>query len=210
MKWISHWGLAMMALTITDPTGDNIIEISDELRAKAQGQIILNGRGNHVKIADTERSLNIYARLGHNCQLKIGSNINCQSLGTFQVKDSLVEIGDDFGCNGKGHLYLHEPSNIRIGNGCLFADGVMLTTSDMHSIVSVANGTRINPAQDIILGDRVWIGLHAMVLKGSRIGNGSVIGAHALVSGKIPDNCSAGGNPAQVLRKGVTWKSQLI
>ncbi|GAN79476.1 acyltransferase [Acidocella aminolytica] len=199
-----------MALTITDPTGENIIEISDELRGKANGKIILSGRKNYVRIANTTRNLNIYARLGHNCRLQIGANINCQSLGIFQAKDSLVEIGDDFGCNGKGNLYLHEPSAISIGNGCLFADGVMLTTSDMHSIVDISTGTRINPAQDIYLGHRVWLGLNAMVLKGSRIGNGSIVGAHSLVSGKIPDNCSAAGNPAKVLREGITWNSQLL
>ena len=199
-----------MALIVTENTGDNIIEISEALCTIARGQIIVNGRGNHIKICDTTRSLNLYARLGNNCRLSIGTNINCQSLIIFQANDSIVDIGDDFGCNGKGSLYLHEPSTIRIGNGCLFADGVMLTTSDMHSIIAVPSGERLNPAKDIVIGDRVWVGLQAMVLKGSHIGSGSIVGAHALVSGKIPDNCSAGGNPAQVLRKDVTWTHRLL
>jgi acetyltransferase-like isoleucine patch superfamily enzyme len=46
----------------------------------------------------------------------------------------------------------------------------------------------------------VWIGMNSVILKGSRIGDNSIIGAGSLVTGIIPPNVIAGGNPAKVLR----------
>nr|WP_247877017.1 hypothetical protein [Azospirillum brasilense] len=80
----------------------------------------------------------------------------------------------------------------------------------MHSIIDCASGQRINPARDIIISKKVWIGFRSIVLKGAQIGEGSIIGASAIVSGNIPAYCSAAGNPARVIREGVTWDKALL
>ena len=49
--------------------------------------------------------------------------------------------------------------------------------------------------QDVFVGDRV------LILKGVRIGRGSVIGAGSVVCGPIPEGVVAAGNPARVLRE---------
>ncbi|MFN7237947.1 MAG: acyltransferase, partial [Brevundimonas sp.] len=56
------------------------------------------------------------------------------------------------------------------------------------------------------IGDHVWLGLRSMVMKGSRIGDGSVVAAGALVSGEVEPACIVGGTPARVLRRGVVWR----
>jgi maltose O-acetyltransferase len=51
------------------------------------------------------------------------------------------------------------------------------------------------------IGDDVFVGMGAKILKGSTIGSGSVIGAGAVVTGAIPAGVVAAGNPARVIRE---------
>ena len=50
----------------------------------------------------------------------------------------------------------------------------------------------------------------AAVLKGVTIGDDAIIGAGAVVTRNVPANCVAAGNPARVVRKGVTWRPELL
>jgi acetyltransferase-like isoleucine patch superfamily enzyme len=92
----------------------------------------------------------------------------------------------------------------------MFGGGIDVTVGDLHSIVDVETGKRINPAADVSIGERVWIGQNALSLKGAAIGAGSVIGACSIVTGAIPENSVAVGNPARVIRSGATWRHDLI
>jgi acetyltransferase-like isoleucine patch superfamily enzyme len=50
--------------------------------------------------------------------------------------------------------------------------------------------------KEVKIGCNVWIGMNTLVLKGSVIGDNSIIGAGSTVTGEIPPNCIAAGNPA--------------
>lgn len=52
----------------------------------------------------------------------------------------------------------------------------------------------------VVIGRRVCIVMSTMVLKGSRIGDNSIIGARSVVSGAIAANVLAVGNPARAIR----------
>jgi acetyltransferase-like isoleucine patch superfamily enzyme len=52
----------------------------------------------------------------------------------------------------------------------------------------------------------VWIGMNSIILKGTRIGNGAVIAAGAVVTRDVPEKCLVGGVPARIIRKIVEWK----
>jgi acetyltransferase-like isoleucine patch superfamily enzyme len=49
------------------------------------------------------------------------------------------------------------------------------------------------------IGEDVWIGAHAVVLPGVRIGSGAVVGAGAVVNRDVPPNTIVGGVPARVI-----------
>jgi acetyltransferase-like isoleucine patch superfamily enzyme len=51
------------------------------------------------------------------------------------------------------------------------------------------------------IGDDVFVGMSVKILKGVTIGDGSVIGAGAVVTSSIPAGVVAAGNPACVVRE---------
>lgn len=54
--------------------------------------------------------------------------------------------------------------------------------------------------KDVIIGDFVWLGRRVTILPGTKIGEGAIIQAGAVVHGEIPPYAIAGGNPAKVFR----------
>lgn len=54
---------------------------------------------------------------------------------------------------------------------------------------------------DTIVGNDVWIGFHATILPGIKIGDGAIIGSRSLVTKDVPPYTIVGGNPAKVIRK---------
>jgi acetyltransferase-like isoleucine patch superfamily enzyme len=100
----------------------------------------------------------------------------------------------------------HESGTIAIGKDCQFSADVFMDVSDMHPIYDEASGARINPAQDIVIGEHVWLGMRVIVLKGARIGAGAIVAAGAVVSGEVPEKACVAGVPARVIREGVRWE----
>ncbi|WP_162942352.1 acyltransferase [Desertimonas flava] len=82
--------------------------------------------------------------------------------------------------------------------------------SDMHSIVEVSSGRRLNPPADVEIDDRVWVGQRSLLLKGTTIGVGTVVGAGAVVTSTLPGNSLCVGVPARVVRSGISWHHELL
>ena len=102
---------------------------------------------------------------------------------------------------------------VEIGSHCLISWGVGIADSDFHPL---------EPAQRLIdsqalapffkdrpprpklktapvrIGDNVWIGMNAVILKGVTIGENSVVAAGAVVTKSVPANTIVAGNPAVV------------
>ena len=106
---------------------------------------------------------------------------------------SHIFIGNNCRING---AYIHAQDYIEVGNNCVMASGVTIIDSNAHQVHS-ANRTegRDNPS-GIKIGNNVWIGLNAVILKGTVIGNNSVVAAGSVVRGIFPDNTIIQGNPA--------------
>ena len=87
---------------------------------------------------------------------------------------------------------------ISIADNCMLANGAYVTDSDWHDLYN-----RIEPcrrAAPVRIEENAWIGDSAIVCKGVTIGRNSVIGAGAVVTGDIPPNAVAAGNPARVVK----------
>ena len=125
--------------------------------------------------------------------------------------NSVCFIGRHNYFNEKLTLILSEEKNIIIGNHCCLSFGIWMRTADPHLIYNIADNQRINHSRSIYVGDHVWIGQNAMVLKGSSIHSGSVIGAMSLVAGKtIHSNSCWGGNPVKMLKENIAWSGESV
>ena len=91
-------------------------------------------------------------------------------------------------------------SHIEIGNDCGLSDNITIADSNNHSI----DGR--NPVASIVIGNHVWIARNAVITKGVKICDGSVIAAGAVVVKDIPANCLVGGVPAKIIRENINWK----
>ena len=54
---------------------------------------------------------------------------------------------------------------------------------------------------DTIIGNDVWIGREAVVMPGVRIGDGAIVGSHAVVAKDVPPYGVAVGNPARIAKR---------
>lgn len=60
--------------------------------------------------------------------------------------------------------------------------------------------------KSVYIGDHVWIGERAMILKGVNIGEGAIIAAGAIVTKDVLSHTLVAGVPAKIVKKDVNWK----
>jgi acetyltransferase-like isoleucine patch superfamily enzyme len=93
---------------------------------------------------------------------------------------------------------------ITIGRDLPCASDVSITDCDWHSI----EGRQ--PQNDVVIGDHVWVTPGCSILKGTRIGDGSIVSNRTVISGKqFPGGSLIGGNPPTVSKSGVKWNGAL-
>lgn len=161
----------------------------------------------HPKAKLTNCSINI---TGKNCKVNIGESCILNNVTLALSQDcSKISFGKNCTMNG-GLIYAGESKSITIGEDCMFSSKIDVRTTDSHSVISSVTSLRINKAKDIIIGDHIWIGNSVKILKGTIIENNSIIGANAVVSGIVKENCMAVGIPAKVIKTEVTWNRELI
>ena len=112
--------------------------------------------------------------------------------------DALIEIGDNCRING---AYIHAKGKIQIGNNCVIASNVNIIDSNGHETYSTNRTKGCDQAEDIIIGNNVWIGMNVIILKGTTIGHNCIVAANSVVKGKYSDNCIIGNGIAYVHKK---------
>jgi acetyltransferase-like isoleucine patch superfamily enzyme len=199
-----------MPISIKKNGTDNVLSISATDLRDGNGLVEFHGNGSAVSIATPHAWGRPRITVADKARVVIGPGCVLGNLVVFVGPGAEVQIGARTGFSGATSLMAHEPVRIIIGDGCLFGSETHVLASDMHSIIDRSSRQRINPARDIIIGARVWIGFRVVVLKGTRIGEGAIIGAGAVVSGDIAPYCAAVGNPARPVRDNVTWHQSLL
>lgn len=119
-----------------------------------------------------------------------GVNITC-SAGEIRISDDVFI--------GRGTVIVANEF-IEIGRDSMISEYVVIRDQDHNTKSRPVRKAGLTSAP-IVIGEDVWIGCKASVLRGSVIGNRSVIGAHALVKSHIPPESIAVGVPARVIRR---------
>ncbi|GGG60170.1 hypothetical protein GCM10010976_33660 [Bizionia arctica] len=87
---------------------------------------------------------------------------------------------------------------VTIGDHCLITHGCYVLSHDgaAHVINPEDNGTGY-----VTIGDHVFIGVNAVVMRNVTIGSHSIIGAGSVVNKDIPEGVVAAGNPIKILKE---------
>ncbi|GHA46213.1 hypothetical protein GCM10007103_29150 [Salinimicrobium marinum] len=115
-----------------------------------------------------------------------------------------ISVGSDVFI-GQGANFSSSESEILIGSKVMFGPNVTIITGDHNTSVigeymfDVKKKLSENDLP-VIIEDDVWVGTGAIILKGVRIGSGSIIAAGALILKDVPKNSIVGGVPAKILR----------
>jgi len=124
------------------------------------------------------------------------SGCNLSVDGTFSFQSGYVNYNSTIICRNE----------ISIGKNVIIAPEVIIRDSDQHNLIDNNLHMGVRPASaPIHIGNHVWIGTRAIILKGVNIGNNVVIASGAVVTRDVPDNCCAAGVPARIIKKNINW-----
>ena len=137
-----------------------------------------------------------YARQIYKKTKNIGKNFVCNTHHSFC--NSNTKIGDNVNF---GEVKIYGDGKCEVGNYCQFGENVCIITQN-HNYDSGSKIPYDNTYiyKEVIISDFVWVGTNVTILPGTKIGEGAIIQAGAVVHGEIPPCAIVGGNPAKVFK----------
>ena len=141
--------------------------------------------------------------LGHSCRFDL------------EGKKKTLFIGDN--CEFGDNVHIVALKNVQIGNNVLSASKVFISDTNHGSYKGENQDSPLIPprrrrliSDDVVIGNNVWIGENVVILAGTTIGDGCVIGANSVVKGKYNRNEMIAGVPAHVIKAYSTKDNQWI
>ncbi len=204
-----------MACVITDKSSalKNENQICGTFPELINSKIIFEGSGNILfceKGVRLKNSVLTFQKSGS--VIYLSSNHHTYLLNVSIQYDSTFFMGADNYMSGSLHVIFSEQKNIVIGDGCLFSFGIYMRLADSHLIYDIETHRRINPSKSIYIGDHVWIGQNVLLLRGTRIGSGCIIGASSVAAGgkTLPSNTVWAGSPIRKVRSNIFWDEKCV
>ena len=167
--------------------------------------IDVNGNNNLVEIAEDCLLTNTIIRIsGDNNRLII--NKTARFMGPCNITmdgDSTLLIGENAGI--RDVQFVLKDADIEVGKLCMFSNHILLRNTDSHKVINLEDNQVTNVSRNIRLGEHVWIGQNATILKGVNIGNDSIVAMGTIVTKDVPANSIVAGVPSKVVKTGITW-----
>lgn len=159
------------------------------------------------------KGIPVIVRGGKNAEIVIGDNVCIKSsfmsnlVGLYQrtiicarTPEAHIEIGNNVGISG---ATIYARMEITIGDNTCIGGNTKIMDNDFHPVEIEARNADIKDkigCKPISIGKNCFIGCNCLILKGTRLGDGCVVGAGSVVSGEFPDNVVIAGNPAKIIR----------
>lgn len=191
---------------------NNHIVLGKNIKGLSKVSFILDNNsfieiGDNVTILENS-SVRVYSQKFFSSSVFIGKKCFFTDITVNQWSPSLIRINDSLRANSHLSLSCCQGRKIIIGKDCLFASGIELQSGDGHTIFSVRDGRISNKSSYnnvLHIGDHVWVGKKSLILNGTAIGCGSIVGAGSIVKGTFNNNVTIGGNPAKQISRNKCW-----
>jgi len=191
---------------------------------------LLFGYGTRIGSLGNRGCIDVAGNFGSLCfglkrePFKLGDNINywyigksskivicgtCRMAKGVRLKlfdNSCLTIGNHFTSNA--NLLISCANKVTFGSDCLLGWNITIMDNDGgHTIIDKEIFVNSVKSKEVVIGNHVWIGAETSILKGSVVGNGSIIGYNSFVCGlkAYTDDCLILGSPAYVKREKISW-----
>jgi acetyltransferase-like isoleucine patch superfamily enzyme/coenzyme F420-reducing hydrogenase beta subunit len=176
------------------PTRGCRVVIDSSARIIFNGRFILGWKRIRHSARETRLSVgrNSVLTVNGDCNAFCGTDIWVMDNGELTLNECFCNEGVQITC----------AKRIVIGKGSVIARDVLIRDNDAHQIL----GTGHEMVKEIAIGEHVWIGTRAMILKGVTLGDGAIIAAGAIVTRDVPAHSMVAGIPARVIRTDIEWR----
>ena len=165
-----------------------------KIKTNNYSQIVIGKKENVKSKQETRLSLEKEATMIVNGDFIVGggSDIRIFNGGILELNGGYLNAFDQIVCAEK----------IIIGKDVAIARDVIIRDTDAHDILDGKH----QKTKPIIIGDHVWIGTRAIIMKGVTIGDGAIVAAGAIVTKDVPSHTIVAGIPAKVIKENIEWK----
>ena len=175
-------------------TKDTIIELGNNAGLSLYGKLIMG----ITQVKGSRKETRLLLEEGAKMDVKdtftmyAGSYIRVVKGGTLILHGGFINENVQITCG----------ATIEIGKDCAIGRDVVIRSYDGPTIKKIG----YNISEPIKIGNHVWIGQGAQILKGVNIGDGAVIAAGAVVTKDVAPHTSVGGVPAKLISQDVYWE----
>jgi hypothetical protein len=186
---------------------NNVVHLQDTPGSEFIGSSIeFAGTGNVLFVEDGTRLRNCRLRfMGNGAVIHLRRSHGFLRLIVTVFEESVFYLGPGATFTSEARVLPTERKHVIVGSDAMFSSRVAFRTADPHLIYSVQDGERVNPSRSIWVGDHVWLGEDILLLKGARVGSGSILAARALITKNVPSNSTAAGVPGKIVNGGIFW-----
>lgn len=170
------------------------VQIERKSSINVKGKLIVGVKENKKSKTETRIALKNNSKLtvDGNFFVGAGTDIRVFEGGNLELNSGYTN----------GYTQIVCAKSIKIGKDVAIAREVIIRDTDAHEIV----GKEHEPIKPVVIGNHVWIGAKAMIMKGVTIGEGAIVAAGAVVTKDVPPKTIVAGVPAKVIKENVTWK----
>lgn len=177
-----------------------------------KSKIIFEGK-NNILFCEEGVTLreSVLTMKGNHSVIYLGKSCFDYKLNVVVFNDCVFHMGRHNYINNKLSVILSEQRHCFIGDNGIFSQRIWIRNADAHLIYSCKTGKRTNLSKSIYIGDHVWIGQDCLILKGTQIDSGCIIGGMSVVAGKhIFYNEVWAGNPVIKISDNVFWDGACV
>lgn len=118
-------------------------------------------------------------------KLEIGDSFRMRDGATLRVRKSgTCKIGKNVSLNSNNIIACHE--SVMIGDNVQFSPNVQIYDHDHDYRAEGGISAMRYQTTPVVIGNDCWIGANTVILRGTELGEGCVVGAGSVLKGKYP------------------------